>query len=138
MLSNKPYLLRAFYEWIVDSNCTPVLVLDALNPRCKIPKSHIEDGEIVFNISPVAVRDFKIGADLVEFRAACSGVIHLISAPVHAVLALYAEENNEGLFFDGSVEEGDGSGSIELSGDVAPQESLATPVRGKPFLTVVE
>lgn len=60
MQSNKPYLLRAFYQWIVDSKCVPVLVLDANNPCCIIPKDYIEENEIVFNISPDAVRHFNI------------------------------------------------------------------------------
>ena len=61
---------------------------------------YAEGGEIVFNISPTAVRDLKISNELVEFKASFSGVIHLISAPIKAVLAVYAEENGEGLFFD--------------------------------------
>ena len=79
MLSNRPYLLRAFYQWIIDSNCTPILVIDAHYPRCKIPKDYVEDGEIIFNISPSAIRDLKITNELIEFKASFSGVIHIIS-----------------------------------------------------------
>lgn len=109
MISNRPYLLRAFFQWIVDSVCTPILVIDANNPRCKIPKDYVEGGEIVFNISSVAVRDLKITNELVEFKASFSGVIHIISAPIKAILAIYAEENGEGLFFDAEEEDEDGS-----------------------------
>lgn len=100
MLSNRPYLLRAFYQWIVDSACTPILVIDANNPRCKIPKDFAEGGEIVFNISSTAIRDLKMLNDSIEFKASYSGVIHIVYAPINAVLAVYAEENGEGLFFD--------------------------------------
>ena len=55
MLSNKPYLIRAFYEWIVDNDCTPFLVVNANYPRCNVPKEHIENGEITLNISPNAM-----------------------------------------------------------------------------------
>lgn len=106
MLSNRPYLLRAFYQWIIDSACTPILVIDANNPKCKAPLDFAEGGEIVFNISNSAVRDLKIGNELVEFKASFSGVIHIISAPIKAVLAIYAEENGEGIFFD-AEDEGD-------------------------------
>jgi stringent starvation protein B len=105
MLSNRPYLLRAFYQWIVDSACTPILVIDAENPQCKIPMDYAEDGEIIFNIAPAAVRDLKIGNDIAEFKASFSGVIHIISVPVKAILALYAEENGEGVFFDGEQDD---------------------------------
>jgi stringent starvation protein B len=150
MLSNKPYLLRAFYQWIVESGCTPILVLDATNPRCKIPKDYIEGNEIVFNISSVAVRDLKISNDLIEFKASFSTVIHMISAPIKAILAIYAEENGEGLFLD--VEESDADGDMipirimdnddmpvveghkEISS--APNDSALR--NNKPFLTLVE
>lgn len=106
MLSNKPYLIRAFYEWIVDSKCTPFLVVNANFPRCKVPQEFIEDGQITLNVSPDAIRDLKLGNDFVEFRASFSGIVHIISAPVKAVLAIYAQENGQGMFFD--FEEDDG------------------------------
>src|SRR3990167_4165222 len=108
MISNRPYLLRAFYQWIADSGCTPILVIDANNPRCKVPKDYVEGGEIVFNISKAAIRDLKMLNDLIEFKASFSGVIHMISAPIKAILAIYAEENGEGIFFDGEDDEDGG------------------------------
>lgn len=148
MLSNRPYLLRAFHQWIVDSACTPILVLDANNPRCKIPKDYAEGGEIVFNISSVAIRDLKITNELIEFKASFSGVIHMISAPIKAILAIYAEENGEGLFLD--PEEGDGDEGTtqikdieEMVSDSAHKEMTSTQSevsagKNKPFLTLVE
>lgn len=100
MLSNKPYLIRAFYQWIVDSACTPYIVINANFPRCRVPLEHVENGEITLNISPVAVRDLSLNNDLIEFRASFSGVVYHISAPTKAVLAIYANENQQGMFFD--------------------------------------
>lgn len=105
MLSNKPYLIRAFYEWIVDSQSTPLLVVDATMPRCNVPQEYVENGEIILNISPDAIRDLKVNRNLVEFKASFSGIAHLISVPVRAVLAIYAEENGQGMFFDIESEE---------------------------------
>ena len=100
MLSNKPYLIRAFYEWIIDSKCTPYLTVNALHPRCKVPQQFVEDGQIVLDISPHAVRDFKVNNDVLEFRASFSTIVHIISVPIKAVLAVYAQENGQGMFFD--------------------------------------
>lgn len=100
MLSNKPYLLRAFYQWIVDSNCTPILAMNSNHPKLKVPQEFIDGDEILFNISPSAVRDLKILNDTIEFKASFSGVIHIITAPFRAALGVYAEENGEGIFFD--------------------------------------
>ncbi|HEU5281660.1 MAG TPA: ClpXP protease specificity-enhancing factor [Gammaproteobacteria bacterium] len=100
MISNRPYLLRAFYQWIVDSGCTPIVVVDAEHPRCKIPQEFAEDGEMVFNISPMAIRDLQITNEKLDFKASFSGVIYFISAPINGVLSIYAEENGEGIFFE--------------------------------------
>lgn len=108
MLSNKPYLIRAFYDWIVDSACTPYILVNAIYPNCKVPQEFVENGEITLNISPQAIRDLKITKDSVEFRASFSGVVHIIFAPIKAILAIYANENQQGMFFD-YEEDGDGS-----------------------------
>lgn len=141
MLSNRPYLLRAFHQWIVDSGCVPILVLDATNPRCKIPRDYAEGGEIIFNVSPTAVRDFTITNDIVGFKASFSGVIHFVTAPIGAVLAIYAEENGEGLFLDqesASEDAGAAVFPIDEAPDDKPQQVPVTPPKGKPFLTLVD
>jgi stringent starvation protein B len=118
MISNRPYLLRAFHQWIIDSSCTPILVINARHPRCKIPQDYAEGGEIVFNISPMAVRDLTITNELIEFKASFSGVIHIISAPIKSILSIYAEENGEGLFFDSEEEDGSETGNGHYNMDV--------------------
>jgi stringent starvation protein B len=104
MLSTKPYLVRAFYEWILDNGCTPYVAINATLPRCNVPQEHVENGEIVFNISPQAVRELKLGNDIFEFKASFSGIVRIISAPIKSILAIYAEENGQGMFFDGEEE----------------------------------
>lgn len=117
MLSNKPYLMRAFYDWIVDSAYTPLVVLNVHHPKCRIPVEFVTDDEIVFNISPSAIRDLKITNVSIEFKASFTGVIHFISAPIKAVNAIYAEENGEGVFFDADegAEDG-GTEGVQLRG----------------------
>lgn len=112
MLSNKPYLIRAFYQWILDSQCTPYIVINANFSRCQVPIEHVENGEITLNIAPMAIRDLSITNELLEFRASFSGTVHFISAPIKAILAIYANENQQGMFFDyeDMVEEDEGTG----------------------------
>jgi stringent starvation protein B len=132
MISNRPYLLRAFNEWIIDSGCTPILVVDANNPRCKVPLEYAEGGEIVLNVSPSAVRDLKIGNEVLEFNASFSGVIHIITAPMNAIMGLYAEENGEGIFFDAEQ---------EVEGAETPKQqatSSVNPLKTKPMLKLVD
>lgn len=115
MLSNKPYLIRAFYDWIVDSECTPYLLVNAAYPRCQVPQEFVENNEITLNISPHAIRDLKIAKDTIEFRASFSGIVHIISAPIKSILAIYAQENQQGMFFDYEEESGSESDSEEWS-----------------------
>lgn len=140
MLSNKPYLIRAFYEWIVDSKSTPLLVVDATMPRCNVPQEYVENGEIILNISPDAIRDLKINRNLVEFKASFSGIAHLISVPVRAVLAIYAEENGQGMFFDIEGEE-EGEWEEEVTPVAQPPEVGSVPTnqeKRKSHLKLVE
>ncbi|MDX1900603.1 MAG: ClpXP protease specificity-enhancing factor SspB [Gammaproteobacteria bacterium] len=105
MLSNKPYLVEAFYKWIVDNKCVPLLLLDATQSRCKVPAEFVTEGQVTFNISPEAVRDFSVNKSGIQFRASFSGIVHLISAPLTAVLALYAQEDTQqGIFFEPEAE----------------------------------
>lgn len=115
MKSNKPYLIRAFYDWIVDNDCTPFVIINADHSEAKIPTEFIEDGQITLNIAPLAIRDLVIGNEFLEFRASFSGVVRLISAPIQSILAIYADENGQGMFFDfeeeGEIEWGDDESS---------------------------
>ena len=99
MTSNRPYLLRAFYEWIVDNNCTPYLVVDATYPTVKVPTQHIQNGQIVLNISPGAVGNLQLGNDAVTFNARFGGQPFALYIPLRAALAIYARENGAGTMF---------------------------------------
>jgi len=150
MLSNKPYLLRAFYQWIVDSDCTPILSMNANHPKLKIPTEFIDGDEVLFNISPTAVRDLKILNDTIEFKAAFSGVIHIISAPFKAALGVYAEENGEGIYFDADEldeDESDSGSVVQLreidtgyaqNPEVSEIESIPPTEKPRPTLKLVE
>ena len=46
MSSNRPYLLRALYEWIADNGMTPHLLVDATRPDVRVPMSAVKDGRI--------------------------------------------------------------------------------------------
>lgn len=100
MTSLKPYLIRSIYEWIVDNNLTPHLLVDAENPNAILPLDFIEDGKIVLNIKPEAIQGLLMGNDILEFNARFSGKAMHIVVPVPAVLAIYARENGKGMIFD--------------------------------------
>lgn len=100
MGSNKPYLLRALFEWIVDNQCTPHLLVAAHLPNVRVPEGFVEDGQMVLNIAPSAVRNFTMSNEAVSFEARFSGMPHSIYVPVYAIAAIYARENGQGMAFE--------------------------------------
>lgn len=56
MNSSRPYLVRALYEWIVDNDCTPHMLVNSEFPAVQVPQGFASDGQIVLNVSPSAVR----------------------------------------------------------------------------------
>lgn len=100
MKSQRPYMLRALYEWIVDSGGTPHLLVDANYPGVLVPPFAVRDGRVVLNVAPRAVRDFAIGEDQVSFECRFGGRSTAVELPADAVLAIYAQENGAGMAFE--------------------------------------
>lgn len=135
MTPNQPYLLRAFYDWIVDNGLTPYMVVDVKFPNVQVPTQFVNDGQIVLNVSPSACVNFNMDVDWVEFQARFSGQPMTVSFPCHAVGAIYAKENGAGSVFtlpeftEDSVQQEDGvlkgEGLIKPTLREAPQISAA-------------
>ena len=96
----RPYLLRAFYEWLLDNQLTPHLVVDVTLPGVQVPMEYARDGQIVLNIAPRAVGALELANDEVRFNARFGGVPRQVSVPMAAVLAIYARENGAGTMFE--------------------------------------
>lgn len=107
MTSLKPYLIRSIYEWIIDNNLTPHLLVDAENSDAILPQEFIEDGKIVLNIRPEAIQGLSLGNEEIQFNARFGGKPMHIVTPVAAVMAIYAKENGKGMIFDSEDGEGD-------------------------------
>ena len=96
----RPYLLRAFYEWLLDNQLTPHLVVDVTLPGVQVPMEYARDGQIVLNIAPRAVGNLELANDEVRFNARFGGIPRQVSVPLAAVLAIYARENGAGTMFE--------------------------------------
>jgi stringent starvation protein B len=135
--STKPYLMRAIYDWCVDSGHTPYLSV-TVDSVTRVPMEYVKDGQIVLNIGPVAVERFRIGNDLIEFSARFNGAGREISIPVGAVSAIYARENGQGLSFEVTAADAPASGQIAKADE--SDETRPEPPRpsGKPSLRRVK
>jgi len=81
----RPYLLRAYYDWLVDNDFTPYLVVD---------------GQIVLNLSAGATGNLQLTNDFIQFNARFKGVARELYIPMGAALAIYARENGDGVMFE--------------------------------------
>jgi stringent starvation protein B len=97
--STKPYLVRAIYEWILDNGLTPHLLVDAQYPGVQVPAESVQDGQIVLNVAPGAVRNLTMGNDWISFEARFGGVPRELMVPSEAVLGIFSRENRQGMVF---------------------------------------
>lgn len=103
--SNKPYLFRALYEWIIDNDATPYLLVDATKANVQVPQHLVKDGQIVLNASPGAIRDWFADNSAVSFNTRFSGKAQNIYVPMNSLLAIYAQENGMGMAFPEELED---------------------------------
>ena len=99
MTSNRPYLLRALYEWIADNRMTPHVLVEAGAEGVDVPDQAIQKGKVILNIDNAAVRELELGNEWLTFKARFSGSEHRVVVPIDAVLAIYSKENGQGMMF---------------------------------------
>jgi len=109
MVSTRPYLIRAIYDWANDQQLTPHLLVDTTVDDVVVPAEFIEDDKIILNIAAGAVVNLELGDEFISFGARFSGVSCEIFVPTTAVRAIYARENGVGLVLPDEPETGDDS-----------------------------
>lgn len=156
-ISTKPYLVRALYEWCVDNGFTPHLLV-VVDAHTRVPKEHVREGRIVLNVGALATDKLRMTNDHVEFVARFGGVARELYVPMHAVAAIYARENGQGMSFEvtpastdasiappedarhggtvQSVPRGEPPAPADSTPDPAPRPP--TPIGGKPGLRRVK
>ena len=118
MISVAPYLIRAYHQWMEDSQLTPHVLVDCSKDGVVVPKAYVQQGQIVLNISNEATNALVINNETISFKARFDGKSQTISVPTSAVLTIYAGENGEGMFFENGAEE------AEQSSDQGPNLTL--------------
>lgn len=135
MKSSRPYLARALYEWLLDNELTPYLVVDATQPGVEVPRQFVQNGQIVLNVAPTAVRDLFMENQAIGFSARFGGQPMQVMVPMPALIAIYARENGAGMVFGHEPE----LGSAEFSDPEAEENDPHSATEAsKPELTVTE
>lgn len=100
LLPKRPYILKAYFDWLVDNDLTPYLVVNADYPEVKVPMEYVKDGQIVLNLSLNATGNLQLTQDFIQFNARFRGIVQDIFIPMGAALAIYARENGDGVMFE--------------------------------------
>ena len=103
MTSSKPYFFRAIYDWIEDNGLTTHIIVDTSINDVDVPSEYINNGEIVLNISSSSIQLFENNNDLLSFEARFNGRLTPIFVPINAIKAVFARENQQGIFFNGGL-----------------------------------
>ena len=127
MTPNRPYLIRAIWQWITDNGLTPYILVDAGAEQVQIPRQFVEDGRIVLNISASAVLDLNMENEFVSFNARFGGAAMDVFVPVSSVLGIYAKENGKGMLFPESEAE-----------PTPPEPETPAPGPSRPSLKLVK
>lgn len=145
MTPSRPYLLRAFYDWLLDNEMTPHLLVNASLPHVRVPQQFVRDGQIVLNIAPQAVMAYTQDNDAISFSARFGGTPFQVYIPMAAVVAIHARENGVGTFFPPeeayAAWESSPEPTAELStvkGGVPPTEPEPPRPSGRPALRVIK
>jgi stringent starvation protein B len=134
-LSKKPYLVRAIYDWCVDSGWTPYLAVQ-VGEQTVVPMAYVKDGEIVRNLGTNAVPNLHISNDDITGDARFGGVSHKIFVPMGAVIGIFAKETGQGLVFQRQDTAPDVPAPAPASSEESPPDTR--PPAGKPHLRVVK
>ncbi len=141
MVSTKPYLVRAIFEWCVDQGLTPYMTV-VVGPRTRVPREFVRDGQIVLNVGPDATNQLLLGNEEVTFQARFNGVAFPVVVPIDAVAAIYAKENAQGMAFEVPVDTETTEGAAEDVAAEPPDDDSTEPSpsapAGRPRLTRVK
>ena len=111
-LSQTPYLIRALWQWCTDAGLSPQILVHA-NDMAQVPRQFVVDGRIVLDISAEATNRLELGDEWITFQARFGDKVENLSIPVGNVMAIYAEETNQGMVFDVSSMDADDDASDE-------------------------
>jgi len=137
MTSNKPYLIRALNEWILENHMTPFLLVDANVEGVEVPRQHIKDGKIILNVAPNAVQGITFENEWIYLIGRFSGQSFTINIPISAVLAIYAKENSQGMMFAEKETLGEDNTGVEQKVP-SKKEPKEKELNKKPALRIVK
>ncbi len=95
----RPYLYHAYYNWIIDNDNTPYLLVNAEYPHVDVPQEFVREGKIILNVAPRSIGQYVVNDEFISFNARFQGMLRDIHLPFGAIDAIYAQESGDGVMF---------------------------------------
>ncbi|MCP4077707.1 MAG: ClpXP protease specificity-enhancing factor [Gammaproteobacteria bacterium] len=140
MTSNKPYLIRALYEWLVDNDATPHIMVNTTITDVMIPDGIDKDGQVVLNIAGRSVQELEMENTHIAFTARFGGIPHNIYIPIKAIMAIYSMEDGEGMMFAEDISAKEAPVEEVKTGNkkLEKKDAVKKPEKKKPGLKIVK
>ena len=125
----RAYIIEATYDWLVDHQFTPYLLVDSEYDDIQLPGNHVDDdGKILLNLSPEAINNFQCNDEEITFDATFDGEVISIKVPMDAVLELYSGETSQGIYakefgYGIEVNEGESENDVNPPSNKKPKGS---------------
>lgn len=129
----KPYILRAYYDWIVDNNEVPIIrVVREFTPKTVWPEG-LDPVAVNLDIGTEACKIVRIDNDHALIVTLFGGSSVTLNISVGAIMAIFSQEGTRGTVLPVYVSDG-----VDLSDTQPDQSPTPPPPRGKPQLRLVK
>lgn len=92
LTSLKKYLFTAYYDWLLDNELTPHLLVDATVKGVIVPQDYVKEGQIILSLLPSAIADYDCRHNGIYFKARFKGVSQELFVPFNAMEQLISLE----------------------------------------------
>jgi stringent starvation protein B len=133
--SQKPYFIRALWEWCNDQGLTPQILVN-IDHNTRVPAGFDDDGKIVLDISMDATQGLEMSNEWVSFQARFGTVAQQLDIPVARIAAIFAAETGQGMGFEVTDSDVNASTVSELSTDNREPELSDDKPKGSPLKLV--
>lgn len=118
--SLKPYLFNAYYNWIIENEMTPHILVNATYKGVIVPESYITDGSIILSLLPSSIDSFHASSNAISFKARFAGKSEDIYVPYSAIEQLIAVEAQAALPIGRALEQLD----LAPEDEIYPDEGI--------------
>lgn len=132
----RPYLYNAYYNWIIDNDNTPYLLVNAKYPDVDVPLEFVKDGKIILNISSRSIGKYVSTDEYIGFNARFQGMLRDVYIPFGAMEAIYTQETGDGIMFQ--EEEYYSEESYKARNAAEEEKSVKTKARKNSALKLVK